>query len=50
MAKQGYKRCNSDHCVYFNKLYDENYIILCLYVDDMLVTGFNMDQIKELKK
>ena len=29
---------------------DENYIILCLYVDDMLVAGSNMDHIKGLKR
>jgi hypothetical protein len=50
MAEQGYNRCNSDHCVYFKRLYDDSYIILCLYVDDMLVAGSNMDHIKELKQ
>jgi hypothetical protein len=30
--------------------YDEKYIFLCLYVDDMLVAGPNMDHIKELKQ
>lgn len=29
---------------------DDNYIILCLYVDDMLVARSNMDQIKGLKE
>ena len=28
---------------------DNIYIILCLYVDDMLVAGSNMDHIKGLK-
>ena len=49
MHKHGYSRCHSDHCVYFRRLDDENYIILCLYVDDMLVAGSNTDHIKELK-
>ena len=42
-------RCHSDHCVHFKRLDDDNYIILCLYVDDMLVVGSNMDHIKGLK-
>ena len=33
----------------FIRFDDDNYIILCLYVDDMLVVGSNMDHIKELK-
>lgn len=46
MAEQGYSRCNLDHYVYFKRLDDDHYIILCLYVDDMLVAGSNMDHIK----
>jgi len=49
MAEQGYRRCNSNHCVYFKRLDNDNYIILCLYVDGMLVAGSNMDHIRELK-
>ena len=50
MHEHGYRRCHSDHCVYFNRLDNDNYIILCLYVDDMLVDGSNMDPIKGLKE
>ena len=49
MHEHGYNRCHLDHFVYFKRLNDENYIILCLYVDDMLVDGNNMDHIKGLK-
>ena len=49
MHEHGYNRCHSDYCVYFKMLDDDNYIILCLYVDDMLVAGSNMDHIKGLK-
>ena len=47
--EHGYSRCHSDQCVYFKRLDDDSYIILCLYVDDMLVVGSNMDHIKGLK-
>ena len=50
MHEYGYNRCHSDHCVYFKRLDGERYIILCLYVDDMLVVGSNMDHIKGSKE
>ena len=50
MHKRGYSRCHSDHCAYFKRLDDEKYIILCLYVDDMLADGSNMDHIKGFKE
>ena len=34
---------------YFKRLDDDIYIILCLYVDDVLVAGSNLDHIKGLK-
>jgi hypothetical protein len=50
MTEQGYSRCHSDHCVYFKRLENGSYIILLLYVDDMLVVGSNMQDINILKK
>ena len=49
MTKQGYDRCHSNHCVYFKRLYNGRYIILLLYVDDMLVAGSNIHDINVLK-
>ena len=49
MHEHGYSRCYLDHCVYFKRLDGDSYIILCLYVDDMLVAGSNMNHIKGLK-
>ena len=49
MHEHGYNRCHLDHFFYFKRLDDDSYIILCLYVDDMLVAGSNMDHIKGLK-
>ena len=50
MYEQGYTRCHSDHCVYLKKQNDGSYIILVLYVDDMLVAGSNMQEINVLKR
>lgn len=48
MHKEGFQKCNADHCCYF-KRYKTSYIILLLYVDDMLVAGPYMDYIRRLK-
>lgn len=37
-----------DHCCFF-KRYNSSNIIFLLYVDDMLVTGSDMDKIRNLK-
>ncbi|WVZ16376.1 hypothetical protein V8G54_009358 [Vigna mungo] len=49
MHKEGFQKCNADHCCFFKK-YKSSYIILLLYVDDMLVAGLDMDEIKSLKQ
>ena len=48
MSSHGFTRCQADHCCYFKKI-DNNFIILLLYVDDMLVVGSNMQEIVNLK-
>ena len=50
MQEHGYNRCHSGYCVYFKRLDDDSYIILRLYVDDMLIARSNMDHIKRLKE
>jgi hypothetical protein len=50
MIEQGYSRCHFDHCVYFKRLENGSYIILLLYVDDILVARSNMQDINVLKK
>ncbi|CAH9124278.1 unnamed protein product [Cuscuta epithymum] len=49
MQRNGYTRCKMDHCCYLKK-FESSYIILLLYVDDMLVAGANMQEINKLKK
>ena len=50
MTEQGYDRCHYNHCVYFKRIDNGRYIILLLYVDDMLVVGFNMQYINVLNR
>jgi hypothetical protein len=49
MHEHGYSKCHSYHCVYFKRLDDDNYIYLCLYVDDILIARSNINHIKGLK-
>lgn len=49
MSENTYKRCHEDHCCYF-KQFNNFFIILLLYVDDMLVTRSNMEKINSLKR
>ena len=50
MGEQGYKRSSSDHCVYIKRFSGDDFIIMLLYVDDMLIVGKNVSRIAELKK
>ncbi|KAL0561698.1 hypothetical protein IC582_002138 [Cucumis melo] len=45
----GYNRLNADPCAYFKRFGEKNFIVLLLYVDDMLVAGPNKNRIEELK-
>ena len=49
MYKEGFQKCNAYHYCYF-KRYHSSYIILLLYVDDMLVAGSDMNEIRRLKQ
>ena len=49
MHRIGFKRCEANHCSYV-KSFDNTYIILLLYVDDMLIVGSSIEEINNLKK
>lgn len=49
MAATRLSRCHGDHCCYFKK-FGTPYLILFLYVDDMLVVGSSIDEIVNLKE
>jgi hypothetical protein len=44
-----YNRLHADPCAYFKRFGNDDFIILLLYVDDMLVAGPNKDRISKLK-
>ena len=49
MTDHGYSRTTSDHCVFVKKYPNGNFIILLLYVDDILIVGQDMSKISKLK-
>eukprot|EP01018_Ginkgo_biloba_P031117 Gb_21340 [translate_table: standard] len=49
MVSQNFTRSEYDHCVYFKKLENDVFIILVLYVDDMLVASKSTIEINRLK-
>ena len=49
MGEQGYRKTTSDNCVFVQKFSDDDFIILLLYVDDMLIIGRNSSRIDRLK-
>lgn len=50
MVNQGYHRIVVDHCMYFKKFSSDSFIILLLYIDDMLLVEKNIQLIAKLKK
>ncbi|GKB60954.1 putative RNA-directed DNA polymerase, partial [Tanacetum coccineum] len=50
-GKEGYAcRLQKNHRVFFQKFGDDDFIILLLYVDDMLIVGKNIRRIAQLKR
>ena len=50
MVEHGYDKTASDYCVFVKKFSDGEFIILLLYVDDMLIVGHDTGKIDKLKK
>lgn len=50
MLEHDFIRCEADLCVYYKKLDSSEFVLLLLYVDDMLVTGSSMKIISDLKQ
>jgi len=50
MVEHGYDKTTSDHCVFVKKFSNGEFIILLLYVDDMLIVGRDTSKIDRLKE
>lgn len=45
MVEHGYNRTASDHCVFVKRFSSNSFLILLLYVDDMLIVGKDANKI-----
>ena len=50
MMSHVYNRTTCDHCVFTTKLLVDDFIILLLYIDDMLIIGHDSSKIDRLKR
>ena len=50
MGEKVYKKTTSKHCVFVKQFASDDFIILLLYIDDMLIIGQNASRIDRLKK
>ena len=50
MMSHGCNRTSSDHCVFIRNFSNDYFIILLLYVDDMLIIGHDSSKIDKLKR
>ena len=50
MTKNGYHKTQADHCVFVKKFDGGDFLILLLYVDDMLIVRQDHMKIRALKK
>ncbi|KAK2442743.1 putative mitochondrial protein [Trifolium repens] len=49
LVMQGFRKCSVEYGVYVKKSDDQHMLIICLYVDDLLVTGSSLVEIKNFK-
>jgi Reverse transcriptase (RNA-dependent DNA polymerase) len=49
MSKYGYTQSDSDHTLFYRKR-QEKIAVLIIYVDDMIITGDDQDEIDRLEK
>lgn len=49
LIEVGFSKCVSEHGVYVNNASRHNIVIICLYVDDLLITGTDEAYIKCVK-
>lgn len=50
MGEQVFRKTTSNHCVFIQKFSYDDFIILLLYVDDMLIVGKSAQRIEKLKQ
>ena len=50
IVEYGFQKTQADHCVFIKRYEEGEFLILLLYVDDMLIVGQDTRKIEILKK
>ncbi|KAK2403406.1 putative mitochondrial protein [Trifolium repens] len=50
LSQNGYMKCTVEHGIYIKGSSQDNLCIVCLYVDDLLITGSNKNEIDRLTR
>ena len=50
MMSHGYKKTTFDYCVFIRKFFDNDFIILFMYFDDLLIIGYDSSKLDRLKR
>lgn len=49
LTQTGFRKCTVEHGVYIKVISNSDVLLLCLYVDDLVITGSNETEIEKLK-
>ena len=49
MISHGFKRSSFDSCVYFKQFYDESFLYMLFYVDDIPIAAKSKEEIRTVK-
>lgn len=50
LSKTGFRKCSVEHGLYVKKSDSGGILLICLYVDDLLITGSSSTEIAEIKR
>ena len=50
MMNHSYCKTTSNHCMFVKKFYDDNFIILLLYMGEILIVSHDINKIDNLKR
>lgn len=50
LSQLGFTKCSIEHGIYVKAKTDVDLMVVCLYVDDLLITGSDQREVEEIKR